>query len=209
MAQPNRRIAIAALIGAMTLAGGSALAASFDGDATLGNPKAKVKLVEYASLACSHCAAFNNEVFAGFKKKYIDTGKVHYTLREILTQPREVAAAGFLTARCAGPANYFTVVDTMFHGFDKMAESGDVRGALMAAGKAGGLTQVQVEACLTDEAAIAALNARVAKNAELGNITGTPTFVINGKTVKEGPMTAAELDAAITQALKPAKPASK
>ena len=200
MRQPNRRIAVAVL-GAVALCAGSALAAPpLPDDMSLGNPKAKVKLVEYASLSCTHCAVFNNEVFPAFKKKYIDTGKVHYTLREILTPPAQVAAAGFITARCAGKDKYFTVVDAVFRGHDEMVKTGDARAVLVGAAKAGGMSEAQFEACLSDESALEALNARVARNAKQGEISGTPTFVFNGKMVKEGEMTAAELDAAVAAA---------
>jgi Protein-disulfide isomerase len=202
MRQPSRRLAIAVALSALALAGGSALAAPLEGDMTLGDPKAKVKMIEYASVSCSHCAHFNNEVFGAFKKKYIDTGKVHYTFREILTPPQQVAAAGFLTARCAGKDKYFAVVDAMFRGYDQMAKTGDVKANLVNAGKAGGLTEEQVKACVTNEAALNALTARVERNAAADNVTGTPTFVFNGKTVKSGPMTAAELDAAVAEASK-------
>ncbi len=202
MRQPNRRIAVAVL-GAVALCAGSALAAPpVPDDMSLGNPKAKVKLVEYASLSCTHCAVFNNEVFPAFKKKYIDTGKVHYTLREILTPPAQVAAAGYLTARCAGKDNYFTVVDAVFRGHDEMVRTGDARAVLVAAAQAGGLSEAQFEACLSDDAALQALNARVSRNAKQGEIAGTPTFVFNGVKVKEGEMTAAELDAAVAAASK-------
>ena len=203
MRQPNRRIAVAAF-GALALCAGSALAApaALPDDMTLGDPKAKVKLVEYASLSCSHCATFNNQVFPAFKKKYIDTGKVHYTLREILTPPAQVAAAGFITARCAGKDKYFTVVDAVFRGHDEIVKTGDARAVLVGAAKAGGMSEAQFEACLSDESALEALNARVARNAKQGEISGTPTFVFNGKKVKEGEMTAAELDAAVAAASK-------
>ena len=202
MRQPNRRIAVAVL-GAVALCAGSALAAPpVPDDMSLGNPKAKVKLVEYASLSCTHCAVFNNEVFPAFKKKYIDTGKVHYTLREILTPPAQVAAAGYLTARCAGKDKYFTVVDAVFRGHDEMVKTGDARAVLVAAAQAGGLSEAQFEACLSDEAALQALNARVSRNAKQGEIAGTPTFVFNGVKVKEGEMTADELDAAVAAASK-------
>lgn len=204
MRQPSRRI-VAAAFGALALCAGSAMAAPpapATGDMSLGDPKAKVKLVEYASLSCSHCAVFNNEVFPAFKRKYIDTGKVHYTLREILTPPAQVAAAGYITARCAGKDNYFTVVDAVFRGHEEMVKTGDARSVLVAAAKAGGLTEAQFEACLADTANLEALNARVAKNAKDGAITGTPTFVFNGKKVKEGEITAAELDAAVAAASK-------
>ena len=201
MAQPNRRAALVAAVGALMFAAGSASAAPAAGDMVLGNPKAKVQMVEYASLSCVHCAHFNNEVFPAFRKKYIDTGKVHYTFREILTPPHQVAAAGFLIARCAGKDRYFTVLDAMFHEFDTWSKSGDPRPSLLKAGRAGGLTDPQSMACVTDEKALDALEARVAENAKLGGITGTPTFSFNGQT-HVGPMTAAELDAAVAQATK-------
>ena len=69
-------------------------------DMSMGEAKAPVTVIEYASASCSHCAAFNNEVFPAFKAKYIDTGKVHYVFREFLTPPQEVAAAGFSTTSC-------------------------------------------------------------------------------------------------------------
>ena len=93
MTGPTRRIAVASL-GALALACGSAVAAPLDGDMSLGDPKAKVQVIEYASVTCTHCAAFNRDVFPAFRKKYIDTGKVHYTFKEFLTPPAEVAAAG-------------------------------------------------------------------------------------------------------------------
>src|ERR1044071_6348904 len=83
-------------------------------DMSLGNPKAPVKVVEYASVTCPLCAHFNEAVFPAFKAKYIDTGKVQYTLKEYLTEPAQVAAAGFMMARCAGPQRYFTVIDQLF-----------------------------------------------------------------------------------------------
>lgn len=203
MSKPNRRIAIAVLA-TLALAGGSALAAPPPavGDMSLGDPKAKVKMVEYASLSCSHCAAFNNDVFPAFKKKYIDTGKVHYTLREILTAPHEVAAAGFMTARCAGKDKYFTVVDAMFREFPEWSTTGRALDSVVRSGKAGGLTEEQVKACITDQTSLEALQTRVNQAAADGAISGTPTFVFNGKKVKEGEISAAELDAAVAAASK-------
>lgn len=195
-----RRTALA-LIAGLALAGpasaGPVLAPT--GDMSLGNPAAKIKVVEVASASCSHCAAFNNQVFPAFKKKYIDTGRVHYTLRELLTQPTEVAAAGFITARCAGQAKYFTVVDAFFRGFDEMARTGQAMDNLNKAGAAGGLTPTQIQACLNDQAAVQALEARVAKTASEG-VTSTPTFFVNGKKVAEGAITLQQLDAAIAAA---------
>ena len=76
----NRRLLVAAALGALALAGCSksgGAGAPDTADMTMGDPNAKVKMVEYASVTCVHCAKFNSDVFPEFKKKYIDTGKVH------------------------------------------------------------------------------------------------------------------------------------
>ncbi len=171
------------------------------GEMTLGNPKAKVTVVEYASVTCPHCAAFNAEVYPAFKAKYIDTGKINYVFRELLTPPQEVAAAGFLVARCGGKAKYFTVVDAIFRGQQEMFTSGDVKTALVKAGGLAGLSEQQVIACATDEAAQNALSERQKKAINEDGINSTPTFVING-TKLEGEHTLAQLDAVIEPLLK-------
>ncbi|MDP3746420.1 MAG: DsbA family protein [Phenylobacterium sp.] len=199
----NRRLLVVAALGALALAGCSKPAGTPSGDdMTLGDPKAPVKLVEYASLTCSHCATFNAEVFPAFKKKYIDTGKVHYTFKEFLTPPAEVAAAGFLMARCAGKDKYFGVVDSVFNAQQEMFTTGDMRGSLLRVAQSAGMNEQQFNACVSDEAALKALDARVTKSAREQKISATPTFVVNGKVVKEGEMSLAELDAAIAAASK-------
>jgi len=205
MDKPDRRIAIAAALAALALAAGPATGAPAVGDMSLGDPKARVKMVEYASLSCSHCAAFNNDVFPAFKKKYIDTGKVHYTLREVLTDPAQVAAAGYMTARCAGKERYFTVVDAVFRGFPEMARTGDARSNLVAAAKAGGLTEEQFVACVSDQDAQRDLVARTERAAQEAQLVGTPTFFFNGKKVAEHAMSLEDLDAAVAAAAKASK----
>lgn len=199
----NRRLLVVAALGALALAGCSKGTGTVDtADMTLGDPNAKVKMVEYASLTCSHCGTFNNDVFPAFKAKYIDTGKVHYTFKEFLTPPNEVAAAGFLTARCAGKDKYFNVTDAIFHAQQEMFTTGDMRGVLLRIAQSAGLTEEQFNACITDEAALKALNERVEKAIKVDKINSTPTFVINGKKVKEGEISLAELDAAVAEASK-------
>ncbi|WP_407819032.1 thioredoxin domain-containing protein, partial [Staphylococcus aureus] len=68
-------------------------------EAALGDANAPVKIVEYMSMTCPHCANFHNKTFEEIKKKYIDTGKVYFVLREFPFDPR--AAAAFMLARCA------------------------------------------------------------------------------------------------------------
>jgi protein-disulfide isomerase len=197
---------------AVALAAGLALAGCSKGpaasggasaeDMSLGDPAAKVKVLEYASASCAHCARFNNEVFPAFKAKYIDTGKVHYTLKEFLTPPNEVAAAGFLLARCAGKDKYFTVLDAIYQGQNQMFQSGDFRGGLLRIAQSAGMTEQQFNSCIGDEKARKALEARVEKHVREDKINSTPTFIVNGKNIGEGEMTLPQLDAAIAAASK-------
>lgn len=202
----SRRLLLIAAAGAsLALAGcgqggGGAGAASAE-DMTLGDPNAPVKVVEYASVTCSHCATFNEETFPQFRAQYIDTGKVHYTFKEFLTPPEQVAAAGFLVARCAGKDKYFTVIDALFRGQQEMFQSGDMRGGLLRVAQSAGMTEEQFNACVQDEAALTALNERVERAIRDG-ISATPTFLVNGKKVKEGAISIEELSAAIAEASK-------
>jgi len=202
----RRFLAIAALCAGLALAGCGKGVAPAAGprpapeDMSLGDPKAKVQVIEYASASCSHCARFNNDVFPAFKAKYIDSGRVHYVLKEFLTPPVEVSAAGFLLARCTGKDRYFATLDAVFRAQDAMFQSGDFHGGLLAIAKAQGLTEAQFTACLSDKAAAQALNARVQKATRQDKIESTPTFIVNGRNIGEGEMTLPQLDAAIAKA---------
>ncbi len=160
----------------------------------LGDPKAKVTVIEYASASCPHCARFNNETFPEFKKKYIDTGKVHYIFREILTEPVAFAGTAFLMARCDGGKNYFPILSEVFQEQDDIYKSGDLPAGLLKIGAKYGMTKDRINACM-DQAAIKALDARLA-DADKAGVESTPTFVI-GKTKLEGERTLDELSAVI------------
>jgi protein-disulfide isomerase len=167
---------------------------------TMGNPQAKITLVEYASASCPHCARFNNEVFPLVKAKYIDTGKVHYVFREFLTPPVQFAAAGFLVARCAGKDKYFSVLDAIYHDQAQIYQSGDLHGGLLRIAQSAGMTEQQFNDCINDADALKALNERVQKAEDQDHIDGTPTFLVNGKQVASGEMSLSQLDDAIKAA---------
>jgi protein-disulfide isomerase len=201
MSDFNRRLMLAA-VAALSLAacnksgGGSA---ANDDEMSMGDPKAKVQVTEYASAACPHCAKFAIDVFPTFKAKYIDTGKVHYTFREVITAPPQVAAAGFLMARCAGKDKYFSVLDGVFRSQEDWQQTGDIQGSLRRVAHTAGLSDQQYEACISDDKALAALNARVEKYTTMDKVEATPTFFVNGKRL-EGEVTIAQLDQAIAEA---------
>lgn len=189
--------------GAITLSAcnsGGGQAVSSD-DMSMGKADAPVTVIEYASLACVHCAKFNNEVFPAFKAKYIDTGKVRYVFREFITAPPELAAAGALLARCAGKDKYFNVIDAVFHGQDEIFNTGDVRGVLLRVAQSAGMNEDKFMACVGDEKALNDLNARVEKYSKEAKIEGTPTFFFNADKYDKGEMTLAEMDAAYDKAL--------
>ena len=207
MQKTSRRLAMiaAAAVAGLALTGcnqGGTGASAASGDMTMGDPDAKVKMVEYASASCTHCATFNNEVFPAFKTKYVDTGKVHYTLKEFLTPPNEVAAASFLISRCAGKDKYFTVLDSIYKNQTEMFTTGDFRGVLLRIAQSSGMTEEQFNACVQDEDALKALDARVTKAIRDDKITATPTFFINGKKIAEGELSLAQIDTAVAEAAK-------
>jgi len=164
-----------------------------------GAANAPVTVIEYASVACSHCAAFNNTVFPAFKARYVDRGEVRYILREALTGDTGLAAAGFLTARCAGKDHYFAVVDDIFRAQAQIYASGSPETALLKIAQDAGLSESRFEACISSPAGLAALKARWSHAMNDEGIRQTPTFVIDGK-VHEGEMSLAEISAAVDKA---------
>jgi protein-disulfide isomerase len=175
------------------------------GDMTMGSPKARVTVIEYASASCPHCARFNNDVFPAFKAKYIDTGRVFYVFREFLTPPVEVAAAGFLVARCAGQGKYFGVVDAFFHAQSGIYQSGDLKTPLLKIAADAGLDEKAVDACMGDQAAVKALNERVERYVNRDGVQSTPTFLVAGQRLT-GEQSLDALDAAIVAAEAKAPP---
>jgi protein-disulfide isomerase len=202
----TRRAAIltAAASGAVMAAPARAAVKAAPGDMSLGNPKAPIHVVEYLSLTCPHCAHFHEDVFPAFKAKYIDTGRVYFTIRELLTAPAQVAAAGFLMARCEGGKNYFPIVDQVFKSQSRW-QQGNIKPILVEIAKNNGLTEAQFEACITDEKGQADLQQRLEYATGTDKVTGTPTFFINGVLLPNAEVpTLAELDAAIAKAAKSA-----
>ena len=191
--------------GSASAAGGGATSAApvlTDAGVAFGNPAAKVKVVEYASASCSHCAAFDREVYPAFKAKYIDTGLVRYEFREFLTSPEQYAAAAFALARCAGPAKYMSVVEAAFRGQTEMFATQDMRGPLLKVAQSAGMNEDQFTKCVSDPAALKAISDRVQKAITVDHVDSTPTILINGKQPNAGEVTLATLDSAIQPLLK-------
>lgn len=187
----SRRAAItgAALAAMTTLAacggagGGGASAAS--GDIAIGAPEGtKVTVVEYASVTCGACAAWQAQVYEPFKAKYIDTNQIRFVFREFPTPPQDVAAAGFLMARCAGEDKYFDIVHEIMASQPELFGGTPPRNVLLRIANGAGLSEEQFTQCVSDPDNIAALEARVRQGVEAG-VNGTPTFMVNGQRVAD------------------------
>ena len=165
------------------------------GDVELGNKNAKVNIIEYASMTCSHCATFHEKTFPELKKKWIDTGKVRFTLREFPLDP--LATAGFMLARCAGGDKYYPIVDLLFSQQKNWAFSNKPVEALLSLVKQAGFSQESFEACLKNQQIYDAVNAVRDRAAQKFGVNSTPTFFINGQ-VYRGALSVEELDKILT-----------
>lgn len=174
-----------------------------EGGFRMGNPKAKLKLVEYGSLACPHCRHFEETGYQPLVQKYVRSGRVSYEFRNFLLNAPDIAAS--LLAHCAGPAKFFPMSQAVFAAqpkwFDKVraltaaqtaeleklpeqqriARLGQVAGFPQIAARFG-VTPVRARQCLADPKRLERLLAITKAAADQG-ITRTPTFLINGKVV--------------------------
>lgn len=159
-------------------------------DHTMGDPKAKVVLIEYAALTCPHCALFDQEVLPQVKTNYIDTGKVYYVFRLYPRMPEDGAAERL--ARCVPRDRYFHVIDLIFQNqqhWDPEFGVLDVRGGLLNVAQLAGIGADAADKCLADSSADARINAAAQEAETRYNLTGTPTFVINGVAQPSGGLT--------------------
>ena len=183
-----------------TTATTEAAAAAGPGDFSLGSPDAPVKIVEYASFTCPHCAHFAEEVFKPLKRDYIDTGKVHYTLREVYFDRYGLWAA--MMARCGGELKYFPVADILFSTQSEWAATDDPTvaiGNIRKIGLTAGMTDAQLDQCLNDAPMADALVKQFEANMKADQVEGTPTLFINGE--KHPNMSYDDLKALIDTAL--------
>ena len=149
-----------------------------DGDVVIGSDKAPVTIIEYASMTCPHCAHFEENTLPELKKRYIDTGKVRYMMREFPLDA--LAAAGFMLARCAGKDKYEAVIETLFAKQSDWAVQQPIE-PLKAIAKQFGFTEESFSACLANQKVLDNIQTvRDHATQKLG-VNSTPTFFINGK----------------------------
>lgn len=151
-------------------------------DFGLGPIDAKVKITEYASFTCPHCATFNETVFQDLKKNYIDTGKVFFTYREVYFDKFGLWAG--MLARCGGADRYFGFVETFYASRDTWlasSEPAEITEALKRIGRTGGMSSEQIDQCLNNKPLAESLVSTFQTNMAADKIEGTPSFIIDGE----------------------------
>ena len=177
-----------------------------EGGFLMGNPNAKVKLVEFGSMTCPHCAEFEEQGGKALVDNYVKKGLVSWEFRNFVRDPFDMTAT--LLARCGGEANFFGMTRTLFS--DQKNWVGKVQGADQAqlqalqsmppaqqfstiADLAGlktfaaqrGVPRAKAEQCLANQAEIDGLVQMNSDAVSSFNIPGTPAFLINGTLVEQ------------------------
>ena len=192
------------------------------GGFVIGNPNAPVKIIEYASMTCPHCAAFSEEGLPQLTQKYINTGQASLELRNFVMNGADLAAS--LLARCSGPGAYFKLTDQMFADQEQWAQrlqaispadqqrlqaAAPGEAATFMAEQAGlidfarmrGIPEAKARQCLTNQQEIDRLvSMQQTAIQEYPNFPGTPAFIINGE-LAENTGTFAALEPKIQEAL--------
>ena len=227
----SRRLAMGLMsAGALALLTAAAPAAPWSATVTespvgairVGNPDAKIKLVEYFSYTCSHCADFTKAGTAPLKTQYIDKGLVLFEYRNLVRDPVDMTAA--LLARCGGTkafaANHQAIFAAQPTWFAKVQKATDAQmtswyegstgqrarriaadTGLTALMRARGYSAAQIDACLDSEVAQAEITGMTNIGRTADRVAGTPTFFINGRNA--GVSDWAALKTRLDAALKP------
>ncbi|WP_338466518.1 thioredoxin domain-containing protein [Novosphingobium sp. ZN18A2] len=174
-----------------------------EGGYRMGNPDAPIKLIEYGALSCSHCAEFAKEGAAKIRDDYVASGRVSYEFRPFMLNIFDITAT--LLATCGSDEAVIPLADqfwawqpNLFDHLDGNKDKVQAAGNLppekrfIELAKLGGMTdffasrgigKAKAEACLADTDKATALAKETQGYSEKYNITGTPTFYLNGKDI--------------------------
>jgi protein-disulfide isomerase len=164
-------------------------------DHVMGDPKAPITMIEYASLTCPHCAHFNTTELPQIEEKWVKTGKVKLIYRDFPLDQTATQAAQL--AECAGNDKYFAVLDMMFRGQGVWATAKDPIAELAKSLRIAGMGEAEVKACLANDAVATGVINDYRGGETLG-VNSTPTIFINGEQFK-GARSLEEFDALFTK----------
>ena len=183
-----------------------------EGGFRMGNPEARVKVVEYLSLTCPHCADFAQTGAPALIRDYVRTGRASLEYRNFVLNGVDVTAS--LLARCGGAGRFFPITGQILATqaewmgriqsltrpqwdqlsalppAERLPRLAEVSGLTEIAARHG-LSPADARRCLTDEAGLDRLG-EMARAASALGIAGTPTFLINGSRVSAGDWTQLE-----------------
>ena len=153
----------------------------------LGKSDAPLKIVEYASFTCPHCATFHLQILPKIKEDYIDKGQVQIEYREVYFDGPGLWAG--LLARCKGDEKYFAMIDLIFEKQKDWARGNidDTKAGLLSIGRQAGLTDSESLTCMQDDALAEKMVLSFQENSKRDGVSSTPSFLINGKLVRNMP----------------------
>lgn len=164
----------------------------------IGDPDAKVTIVEYFSMTCPHCARFHAEVLPQLKEKYIDTGKVKMEFKDFPLDQWALRSSAM--ARCLEGKRYVAMVDLLMKKQSDWARGDNPFAELVKLARFAGLSEERVQECMTDEKLLDfILNERLAATKD-HDINSTPSFVMNGRKL-DGVFSFEDFEEAIEDAL--------
>ncbi len=153
-------------------------------DFVIGNEDAKITIIEYASLSCSHCADFHVNTLETLKKEYIDTGKVKMVFRDYpFNYP---ALLGSMVLRCI-PENYrYDYMNALFKLQTDWVNKKNKKTIqeLYKIMQSGGMTKDEYDACIYNTELENEILKGVMEAQNQFNIKSTPSFIINGKLIE-------------------------
>ena len=153
-------------------------------DFVIGNEDAKITIIEYASLSCSHCADFHANTLETLKKEYIDTGKVKMVFRDYpFNYP---ALLGSMVLRCI-PENYrYDYMNALFKLQPDWVNKKNKKTIqeLYKIMQSGGMTKDEYDACIYNTELENEILKGVMEAQNQFNIKSTPSFIINGKLIE-------------------------
>jgi protein-disulfide isomerase len=180
---------------AATSSDAKSLLAVQPGDHVMGDLKAPITMIEYASLTCPHCAHFNTTELPQIEEKWVKTGKVKLIYRDFPLD--QIATKAAQLAECAGNDKYFAVIDMIFRGQGTWAVAQDPIAELSKSLRIAGMGDNEVKACLANDAVATGVINDYRGGETLG-VNSTPTIFVNGEQFK-GARTMEEFDALFTK----------
>jgi protein-disulfide isomerase len=146
-------------------------------DRIRGNIDAPVTVEEYISLTCPHCAEFYLTTLPELEKRYVDTGKVKFILRDFPLDGTALKAATI--ARCMPEEQFYPFITILYQTQTSWALLPNPESQIMQYARLGGLSEDKAKACLKDTKLQDAIVTERTDAAQKYNIESTPTFVMN------------------------------